>query len=171
VETLDRYRRELGVEYIDSLLLHCTLKHTWPTDLRRMMDAFDEAKQKGVIRVKGVSCHGLPALTAATHADWVDVHLARINHRGHHMDGVDGTWAERGNHSASMQEIRAMHAKGRGVIGMKLVGNGDFTPPADRQEALQFALTCGCVDAVVIGFKSAGEIDEAIRRMDEILAA
>jgi predicted aldo/keto reductase-like oxidoreductase len=171
VEALDRYRRELGVEYIDSLLLHCTLKHTWPADLRRMMDAFDEAKQKGVIRVKGVSCHGLPALTAATHADWVDVHLARINHRGHHMDGVDGTWQEPGNQPAAMQEIRAMHAKGRGVIGMKLVGNGDFTTPDDRQRALQFALTCGCVDALVIGFKSAGEIDEAIGRMDTILAA
>jgi predicted aldo/keto reductase-like oxidoreductase len=171
VEALDRYRRELGVEYIDSLLLHCTLKHTWPADLRRMMDAFDDAKQKGVIRVKGVSCHGLPALTAATHADWVDVHLARINHRGHHMDGVDGTWKEPGNQPAAMQEIRAMHAKGRGVIGMKLVGNGDFTMPEDRQRALQFALTCGCVDAIVIGFKSAGEIDEAIGRMDKILAA
>jgi hypothetical protein len=54
---------------------------------------------------------------------------------------------------------------------MKLVGNGDFTTPADRQQALQFALTCGCVDAIVIGFKSAGEIDEAIGRMDKILAA
>jgi predicted aldo/keto reductase-like oxidoreductase len=136
-----------------------------------MMDAFDEAKQKGIIRVKGVSCHGLPALTAATHADWVDVHLARINHRGHHMDGVDGTWKEPGNQPAAMQEIRAMHEKGRGIIGMKLVGNGDFTTPADRQQALQFALTCGCVDAIVIGFKSAGEIDEAIDRMDKILAS
>jgi predicted aldo/keto reductase-like oxidoreductase len=171
VEAIDRYRRELGVDYIDSLLLHCALKHTWPTDLRRMMDAFDDAKQKGIIRVKGVSCHGLPALTAATHADWVDVHLARINHRGHHMDGVDGTWKEPGNQPAAMQEIRAMHEKGRGIIGMKLVGNGDFTTPSDRQQALQFALTCGCVDAIVIGFKSAGEIDEAIGRMDRILAA
>ena len=120
------------------------------------MDAFDDAKQKGIIRVKGVSCHGLPALTAATQADWVDVHLARINHRGHHMDGVDGTWKEPGNQPAAMQEIRAMHAKGRGIIGMKLVGNGDFTTAEDRQQALQFALTCGCVDAIVMGFKSPG---------------
>jgi len=171
VEAIDRYRRELGVEYIDSLLLHCALKHTWPTDLRPMMDAFNAAKEKGIIRVKGVSCHGLPALTAATQADWVDVHLARINHRGHHMDGADGTWKEPGNQPAAMQEIRAMHAKGRGIIGMKLVGNGDFTTAEDRQQALQFALTCGCVDAIVMGFKSPAEIDEAIGRMDKILAA
>ena len=171
LEEIDRYRRELGVEYIDSLLLHCALRHTWPGDLRRMMDAFDQAKQKGIIRVKGVSCHGLPALTAATQTDWVDVHLARVNHRGHHMDGADGTWKEPGNQAAAMQEIRAMHGKGRGIIGMKLVGNGDFTSADDRERALQFALTCGCVDAIVLGFKSPAEIDEAIGRMDRILAA
>jgi len=171
IEAMDRYRRELGVEYIDSLLLHCTLKHSWPVDLRPMMDAFDQAKQKGIIRAKGVSCHGLPALTAATREDWVDVHLARINHRAHHMDGADGTWSEPGNQAASMQEIRAMHAKGRGIIGMKLVGNGDFTSADDRERALQFVLTCGCVDAVVMGFKSPAEIDEAIGRMNRILAA
>jgi len=171
LQELDRYRRELGVEYVDSLLLHCAVKHTWPDDLRHMMDALDEAKQKQIIRVKGVSCHGLPALTAATGTDWVDVHLVRVNHRGHHMDGKDGTWAEPGNQAAAMQEIRAMHAKGRGIIGMKLVGNGDFTDPDDRERALQFALTCGCVDAVVMGFKSPAEIDEAIGRMDRILQA
>jgi predicted aldo/keto reductase-like oxidoreductase len=169
-EALDRYRRELGVEYIDSLLLHCAVKPTWPDDLRRMMDVFDEAKRQQVIRLKGVSCHGLPALTAATGVDWVDVHLARINHRGHHMDGADGTWAETGNKPAAMEQIQAMHAKGRGIIGMKLVGNGDFTTAEDRECALQFALTCGCVDAVVMGFKSPAEIDEAIARMDRILA-
>ena len=112
LEAIDRYRRELGW-YIDSLLLHCAVKHTWPDDLRRMMDAFDEAKRKQIIRVKGVSCHGLPALTAATHADWVDVHLARINHRGHHMDGADGTWSEPGNQPAAMQEIARSHEGAR----------------------------------------------------------
>jgi predicted aldo/keto reductase-like oxidoreductase len=169
-EALDRYRRELGVEYLDSLLLHCAVTHTWPHDLRRMMDVFDEAKRQQIIRLKGVSCHGMPALTAATGVDWVDVHLVRINHQGHHMDGADGTWAEKGNQRAAMEQIRAMHDRGRGIIGMKLVGNGDFTSADDRERALQFALTCGCVDAVVMGFKSPAEIDEAIARMDRILA-
>jgi predicted aldo/keto reductase-like oxidoreductase len=171
LEAIERYRRELGTEYIDSLLIHCTLKHSWPRDLKRMMDAFDEAKHRQIIRVKGVSCHGLPALTAATPVDWVDVHLARVNAQGHHMDGEAGKWAEPGDPAAAMREIRAMHAKGRGVIGMKLVGNGDFKKPGDRERALHYALTCGCVDAVVIGFASAAEVDESVSRMDRILAA
>jgi aryl-alcohol dehydrogenase-like predicted oxidoreductase len=170
LEALDRYRRELGVEYIDALLIHCATKHTWPHDLRPMMDAFDEAKGKGLIRLKGVSCHGLPALTAATGTDWVDVQLARVNPQGRHMDGAAGEWAEPGNHDASVREIRAMHERGRGVIGMKIIGNGDFKAAADRQRSLEFVLTSGFVDAFVIGFGTTQQIDEAITRIDEILA-
>jgi predicted aldo/keto reductase-like oxidoreductase len=170
VEALDRYRRELGTEYIDSLLLHCATKHTWTTDLRPMMDVFDEAKSKGTIRIKGVSCHGLPALTAATPADWCDVHLARINAQGHHMDGAKGEWKEPGDRDAAMKEIAAMHAQGRGIIGMKLIGNGDFTQAEDREKALRYVLNCGCVDAMVMGFASTAQLDEAIGRMNRILA-
>jgi hypothetical protein len=53
---------------------------------------------------------------------------------------------------------------------MKLVGNGDFKNPDDRERALKFALSCGCVDAVVMGFASVAELDEAIGRMNRILA-
>jgi predicted aldo/keto reductase-like oxidoreductase len=170
MEELDRFRRELGVDYIDSVLIHCATKHSWPGDLRPMQDAFSEAQRKGAIRIKGVSCHGLPALTAATTVDWVDVHLARVNAQGHHMDGATGEWSEPGNRDASMHEIAAMHAKGRGVIGMKLIGNGDFTEIADREKAMRFVLNCGCVDAVVVGFGSIAQLDETVDRMNRILA-
>ncbi len=170
LQEIDRYRQELGVDYIDSLLIHCATTPTWPDDLKRMMDAFSEAKARKLIRVKGVSCHGLPALTRAGREDWVDVHLARINPQGHHMDGADGTWKEPGNFTAAMPQIRDMHRKGRGVIGMKLIGNGDFTKPEDREKAIRYAMTCGFVDAIAIGFASPAEIDEAIARMNNALS-
>lgn len=169
--TLDRYRKELGVDYVDSLLIHCATKGTWVGDLKPMMDAFDEAQAKGWVRVKGVSCHGLAALRAATKNDWVEVHLARINPQGHYVDSDDPrVMAPDGNVPEAMKEIKAMHDKGRGVIGMKLVGNGDFTNPEDREKAARFAMTCGFVDAVVIGFKSPAEIDEAIGRLNRALS-
>lgn len=170
LQTLDRYRKELGTDYIDSLLIHCTTKPTWKADLRPMMDAFDEAQAKGWIRMKGVSCHGLPALQCATDVNWVEVQLARVNPQGRHVDGKDGTWAEPGHVPAAVKEIKAMHDKGRGIIGMKLVGNGDFKNPADREQALRYAMTCGFVDSVVIGFGTTAEIDEAIERMNRALA-
>ena len=170
-EALDRYRRELGTDYIDSLLIHCTTKASWPDDLRRMMDAFSEAKRKGIIRVKGVSCHGLHPLKSATHADWVDVHLVRVNPQGRYVDSVSNEWEATGDIDAVMREVRAMHAKGRGIIGMKLAGNGTFRNAADREKAIRFAMTCGCVDAVVIGFGSTGEMDEALTRIRQAVAS
>jgi predicted aldo/keto reductase-like oxidoreductase len=169
-QTLDRYLHELGTDYVDSLLIHCATTHTWTKDLRPLMDAFDSAKAKGLIRLKGVSCHGLPALTAATEEDWCEVHLARVNAQGHHMDGATGEWSEPGNRDRAMAEIVKMHGRGRGIIGMKLVGNGDFTRAEDREAAMKFALVSGAVDAIVIGMKSVAELDESIARVNRVLA-
>ncbi len=87
------------------------------------------------------------------------------------MDGADGTFGEPGNRDAAMKELTAMHARGHGIIGMKLVGNGDFTDAADREKAMTFVLTCGCVDAVVVGMNGIPQLDETIARMNRILAA
>ena len=170
LEVLDRYRRELGVDYLDSLLVHAAMTRTWDDERKRVMDALEEAKEKKIIRAKGVSCHGLPALTRSTQTDWVDVHLVRINPQGRHIDGKTGEWAEPGNTDAALKEIKAMHGKGRGVIGMKIIGNGDFTKAEDREKSIRFAMGCQEIDAIVIGFKNTAEIDEAIRRMNQALA-
>jgi predicted aldo/keto reductase-like oxidoreductase len=170
LEVLDRYRRELGVDYIDSVLIHCTTEASWPDDLAGMMDALSEAKQKGVIRAKGVSCHGLHPLRRATETDWVDVHLVRVNPQGRHVDTESNRWEALGEIDVVMREVRAMHDKGRGIIGMKLAGNGDFRNPADRDRALRFAMTSGVVDAVAIGFAGTGELDDACLRIGQALA-
>jgi phage head maturation protease len=44
---------------------------------------------------------------------------------------------------------------------MKLIGNGDFKDRADRVRAMRYAMQCGFVDAVTIGFASTAEVDEA----------
>jgi predicted aldo/keto reductase-like oxidoreductase len=171
MKTIDRYRKELGVDYIDSLLIHCAIKGNWVADQKALMDAFDEAQAKGWIRTKGCSCHGLTALREAAASDWMEVQLARINPQGRHVDGDHPTNPHHpeGKVAEAMKEIKAMHAKGRGIIGMKLVGEGAFVNPEDREKAMRHAMTCGFVDAVVIGFKNAAEIDEAIERMTRAL--
>ena len=171
VATMDRYRKELGTDYFDSLLIHCATKETWVEDMKFLMDAFDEAQAKGWIKAKGCSCHGLRALRAATKNDWVEVQLARINPQGHHVDqDLQNVHDPAGKYDEAMKEIKAMHAAGRGIIAMKLCGNGDFTKPEDREKAVQHAVKCGFVDAMVIGFKSNAEIDEAIGRLNRALS-
>jgi hypothetical protein len=56
---LDRFRRELGTDYIDILLIHCVTADDWTTRYRGVMDVLSEAKQKGIIRAHGVSCHSI----------------------------------------------------------------------------------------------------------------
>lgn len=169
--TIDRYRKELGVDYLDSLLIHCATKGTWIEDQQALMDAFDEAQHKGWIKTKGCSCHGLAALRAATTSDWMEVQLARVNPIGHLVDSDHPTnphFAE-GKVPEAMKEIKAMHDKGRGIIGMKIIGEGAFTDPAEREKSFRYAMTCGFVDAIVVGFKSTAEVDEAIERMNRAL--
>jgi predicted aldo/keto reductase-like oxidoreductase len=169
--TIDRYRKELGTDYFDSLLIHCATKENWTTDLRFLMDAFDEAQDKGLIKAKGCSCHGLRALRAAAASDWMEVQLARINPQAHHVDqDLPDVHDPHGKYDEAMKEIKSMHTKGRGIIAMKLVGNGDFTNPEDREKAVQHAVKCGFVNAMVIGFKNNAEIDEAIERVNRALS-
>ncbi len=172
-EVLDRYRRELDVDYLDCVLSHYATTNTWNDERRRVLDALEEAKDKKIIRAKGVSCHGLPALTRATQVNWVDVHLVRVNPQGRHVDGPTYEWNSNGNETTLpqvMKEIKEMRAKGRGIIGMKIIGNGDFKNPEDREKSIRFAMSCGLLDAVVIGFASTAEIDEAMERMNRALA-
>ena len=37
LETLDRFRKELGVEYIDSVLVHCTVTPNWDEERKRLV--------------------------------------------------------------------------------------------------------------------------------------
>jgi len=173
LEVLNRFRRELGVEYIDSLLTHCGVTANWDDERRRVLDALEEAKDKKIILAHGISCHSLPALTTAAELDWVDVNLVRINPQGAHMDTPAEKWNATSNKShlpPVLKQIKVMRQNNHGVIGMKIIGNGDFTDPEDREKSIRFTMQSGLTDAVVIGFKSPEEIDEAIKRINSALA-
>jgi len=173
LEVLDGYRRELGVDYIDSLLAHVAVNANWDEDRKRVLDALEEAKDKQIIRAHGVSCHSLPALRKAAELDWVDVNLVRINPQGVHMDTPAENNRTKSNvtHIPLVQkQMEIMRQNGHGVIGMKIIGNGDFTTPEERERSIRFAMQRGLVDAIVIGFKNTAEIDEAILRINRALA-
>jgi predicted aldo/keto reductase-like oxidoreductase len=170
---IDHHRKVFDTDYVDSMLIHCMVEKQWTDDWKRIMDGFNEAKDRKWILAKGVSCHSLPALRAATASDWTEVHLVRVNPQGKRMDGeAEEVWNnDDPTHDVSpvMNEIKTMHAKGRGVIGMKIIGNGQFVNAEDREKSIRFAMGCRDIDAVVIGFTSREQIDEAIERMNRAL--
>jgi predicted aldo/keto reductase-like oxidoreductase len=172
LEVIDHHRKVFDTDYVDTMLIHCMIKDGWTDQWKRIMDGFDEAKQKGWIRSKGVSCHSLPALRGATETPWAEVHLVRVNPQGRRIDGPEESVWNDNVHDVSpvVTQLKAMRAKGRGVIGMKIIGNGEFVNAEDREKSIRFAMSRPELDAVVIGFKNRAEIDEAIQRINSALA-
>lgn len=151
---IDRFRKELGTDYIDVFLMHCLSEGDWTERYKGVMDVLSEAKQKGIIRAHGCSCHTIEALRSAAKSPWVEVDLARINPIGSHMDADPQT---------VVGVLREMKAAGKGIVGMKILGQGDMSRRQD--EALRYALALGVLDAFTIGAESRAEQEDLIRRI------
>ena len=153
---IERFRTELGTDRLDVVLMHCMTDKDWPTKMAPVMDVLEDAKAKGLIKAHGVSCHTLEALNLASESPWVDVVLARINPFGIKMDAEP---------DKVVPVLQAAHRNGKGVLGMKVAGEGQC---ADRlSESLKFVLGLGCVDAMPIGLLSPAEVDDTIAKVNQ----
>jgi aryl-alcohol dehydrogenase-like predicted oxidoreductase len=162
----------LGTDYVDIMLLHCVRSPNWPEETRHLQDAFQAAKEKKLIMAHGASVHGKQALAAFPGNPFLDVAMIRMNHNGAHMDtpsmqDID----EKGDVPYVVDHMHRTKAGGSGIISMKLVGEGEFKNPDDRQAALNFAFRKAGVDCVTIGFGNTSQIDEAIKRIATALNA
>ncbi len=151
---LDRFRRELGTDYLDVCLMHCLTEADWTERYKGVMDVLSEAKEKGTIRAHGCSCHSIEALRAAAKSPWVEIDLARINPIGASMDADPAT---------VVGVLKEMKAAGKAVVGMKILGQGDLRNRQD--EAIKYALSLGLLDAFTIGAESKAEQEDLIRRI------
>ncbi len=170
--TISRLRSDLGTEYVDIMLLHCVRSPTWPEDTKRLQDAFQEAKEKKIMLSHGASVHGQPALKAFPGNQFLDVAMIRMNHKGAHMDTPSREDVnDLGNVPLVVSHMQQVKAQGAGIISMKLIGEGEFTNPDDRQKSINFAFRTAGVDCVTIGFGNTSEIDEGIQRINTALNA
>ena len=159
-QVVQRFLKELQTEYIDVVLLHCQWSETWPRTHRKNMDLLAKLKTKGVIRAHGVSIHSLKALRAAADEPWVDSVHARINAYGTKMDAPP---------AQVVPVLRKIHKAGKGVIGMKLIGEGQFrNSDEQRDKSVRFVLGLGCVDAMVVGFEKPAEVADFAARVRKV---
>lgn len=150
--TIDRFLKEMDTDYIDLLLLHCMMAPDWNKTLKPYMDGMSEAKAKGKVRALGVSCHSMDALKVAAEEPWVESVHTRINATGTDMDGSP---------DEVVPIIRKIHDAGKGVVGMKLIGQGEYRNDRKlREQSADFVFNLGCVDAVVVGFESMTEVKD-----------
>jgi aryl-alcohol dehydrogenase-like predicted oxidoreductase len=153
---LDRYRKELGTDYLDVVLLHALTSGNWTTELKPCMDVISEAREKGIVKSHGLSAHSLPALQAAAKEPWVEIEFARLNPARLHMDGDVPTIVE---------TLRQTRAAGKAVVGMKILGQGGLRNKT--AEALQFALAQDCLDAFTIGSESRAEMQDLLTKIPD----
>ena len=157
---LDRFRQEIGSDYIDILLLHLMTDPEWPTKKAGAMEVLAKAREDGIIKAHGVSCHTIGALEAAANSDWVQVDLARINPYGARMDdSVDNV----------VPVLQKMHKQGKGMIGMKIFGGGQLRDKVD--ECLQYALKQAYMHAFTIGQENHDEMADLLKRIPEASVA
>ena len=155
-----RFLKELQTDYIDLVLLHCVTSAKWPEELRRQMDQLSQLKEKGSVRALGVSCHSLAALQAAAREPWVESVHTRINPYGMSMDGPPEKVAP---------VLKEIHDAGKGVVGMKIMGEGRLRNDDERRDAsVRYALTLGCVDVLNVGCESMAEVDDLAARVRRV---
>jgi len=161
-KTLDRFRQETGSDYFDIMLLHCMTNPQWQEEKKPYIEALSEAKQKGILKSVGVSCHSFEALKLAVEDPWVDVILARINPEGVVMD-------------ASSDEVMAVlkkaHDSGKGIIGMKIFGEGKLVEVIQREKSLKYVIGSKNVDCMTIGMTSVEQVEDAVNRVMRIAAS
>jgi len=153
---LDRFRIELGTDYLDIILLHAVTDPQWNENMKGAMEALAEAREEGILRAHGVSCHSIGALETAADEPWVQVDLARFNPGGARMDADVAT---------VQKVLTRMKKNGKAIIGMKVYGCGELLHMKD--ECLQFQTGTGIVDAFTMGLESIEQLKDIEKRLPE----
>lgn len=153
---LERFKKELGTDYFDIVLLHAVSDPEWNRNMKGAMEALSEAKEEGTIRAHGISCHSLGALETAAGEPWVDVDLARYNPGGVSMDSDVQT---------VQKVLTRMKQNGKAIIQMKVYGAGRLTDRKD--ECLQFHTGAGFIDAFTLGIESIEQLKDVQKRLPE----
>ena len=155
-DDLDRFRQEIGTDYLDIVLLHCMMDRDWPQNKKGAMDVLARASEDKKIGAHGVSCHTFGALKAAADCDWVQVDLARINPYGKVMDATVAN---------VVPVLKKMKAEGKAIIGMNIFAAGGLLNRMD--ESLQYALAQDYIDCFTIGQESQSQMKDLVRRIPE----
>ena len=153
---LERFKKELGTDYFDIVLLHAITDPKWNKNMKGAMDALSEAKEEGTIRAHGISCHSIGALETAADEPWVEVDLARYNPGGIAMDA---------DVPKVQKVLSRMKKNGKAIIGMKVYGRGQLADKKD--ECLEFQTGSGFIDHFTLGIENYEQFKDIQKRLPE----
>ena len=160
---LERYRLELGVDYIDIVLLHCMQKTGWPARASGLDGIPDEGQGR---KDHPGARHELPRHGSASH-------------RRPRTRSSKSTWRASIPKGLIMDDkkpdevasvLEEMHNAGKGVVGMKILGEGRINTPERKDASLRYVLGLGTVNAFIIGFQATEQVDDILKRTGDAIA-
>ena len=162
VATVKKFLQELKTDYLDLFQLHCMMKPDWENDYKRYMEDLEKCKEEGLIRGHGVSCHSFGALKNAAVNPWVDAVHVRLNSMGTRMEG---------SFEENVEVCQTAQDNGKGVICMKLVGEGTMKKLEERRESIDKVVRSQIIDVYIVGFEEEWQVDELITNIGDSLKA
>ncbi len=154
--SVEKARRETGRDVIDIFMLHEQESYDTLRGHMEALEYFFECRERGIIRAVGVSMHHVAAVKGVSRLVKNGVPLDVI-HPIYNKSGIgiaDGTLQE------MAEAVTEAHGLGVGVFGMKALAGGHLCSSAE--EAFDFVLDSGFIDAVAVGMQSEAEVDANI---------
>jgi aryl-alcohol dehydrogenase-like predicted oxidoreductase len=163
-ESLKNSLRELQTDYVDIFLLHY-VKHDWVNGCLRVLREMEELKASGVAKTTGISTHSVKVAEKAANFEELDVIMAictkisqaTIDKFPKHIPIEDGTMDE------MFKTLQAAHENGKGVIAMKVLGNGLPWLVRNHEKVIKAVAQLDFVDALVIGMKNLDEVRKNLK--------
>ena len=64
--------------------------------------------------------------------------------------------------------LKAARKNGKAVVGMKIFGAGKLVKPEEKDASLKFVFGNNLVDAITIGMLKTTEVDDTLKRMNQV---
>jgi 1-deoxyxylulose-5-phosphate synthase len=155
-EDIERFLKEIGTDYIDILLLHTRMDPNWADEDKGAMEIMAKAKEKKLIRAVGLSCHSAASIELAAKTPWVDICMVRLNPAGERMD------------DENIDVVKKARAAGKGIVGIKVLGEGSLVGGKEHDEALRYAVSKDALHCFSIGSEGLKEIEDNIARIEKL---
>ncbi|HEY3081102.1 MAG TPA: aldo/keto reductase [Chloroflexota bacterium] len=140
---LEQSLRELGVDYVDSVLLHAVSSTEDLTAREPALEALLQARERGLVRAVGLSTHLYTGELLNVLADRAEVQIVLA------LYNRDGLGLRGGGIEGHRILLERLHAGGKGVTAMKVVGDGALADQA--VEMLRDALAQPFLTSVCVG--------------------
>jgi len=140
-EHIETALKSLDRDYIDIMLCHCARSPFTDDEWGPTFEALLAARDKGVIRMVGISSHTVGAVRAAAQCPEVDAIHPLFNQTG--MGIIDGG------------------AEDMFIYAMKAMAGGNLVPT--REQALRYVLAIQQVDSVIVGMVTEREVEWNVR--------